>query len=70
MIRVLGRAADSVLGRLVPKASASADTSWTEWCGPCQWIDAFGNYARPFKTCHVVGGTSGCTPCNTLRVGC
>lgn len=70
MIRVLGRAADAVLARVAPKATASADTSWNEWCGQCAWSDWFTNYARMYKICHVVGGISSCGNCSYVQVGC
>ncbi|MEV1004168.1 hypothetical protein [Nonomuraea sp. NPDC050202] len=54
-LRVLG---DRVLERLVPRATAKADTSYYKRCA-C--------YTSPvvevMKLCHVVGGTSGCTGC-------
>lgn len=70
MSKLLGKAADKVLGRLVPKSSAKADSSWNEWCAACAWNPDVQNRARPYRTCHIVGGTQYCTPCTSWVVGC
>lgn len=61
MTKLLRRTGDRVLGILVPKVSAKADTSWTEHC-----------YCKPMwdyrRTCYVVGGTSGCSACEPVAV--
>ncbi|MEV6398956.1 hypothetical protein AB0M39_29935 [Streptomyces sp. NPDC051907] len=62
MIGSIGKLGDRVLERLVPKATAQADTSWTERCY------CISERRARFRTCHVVGGTSGCTPCNIERI--
>ncbi|MFF5208844.1 hypothetical protein [Streptosporangium sp. NPDC000396] len=61
MTGLLGRLGDRVLEKLVPKAAAKADTSWEEYCY-CR------NMWRYKKWCHVVGGTSGCSPCQAYEV--
>jgi hypothetical protein len=52
---------DRMLDRLVPKATAKADTSFYKRC-----------YCRPpadvMKLCHVVGGISACGPCDTYFI--
>lgn len=64
MTKLLNKAADKVLGRLVPRSTARADSSWNAWCGGCTWDKQLQRYIRNFKTCHVVGGLSTCSPCN------
>ncbi|MBE8526056.1 hypothetical protein ILP97_52735 [Amycolatopsis sp. H6(2020)] len=61
MTKLLRRAGDRVLGVLVPNASAKADTSWTERCY-CKQLWEYRRY------CHVVGGTSGCGPCEAVAL--
>ncbi|WP_217211871.1 hypothetical protein [Streptomyces sp. AC550_RSS872] len=61
---------DKVLDRLVPKATASADTSFYKYCGGCGYIEIFDAVGRLKRLCHVVGGTSSCGPCNTFDIGC
>jgi hypothetical protein len=54
--------ADQMLERLVPKATAKADSDyWTPcYCsGGVKWI----------KRCHIVGGTKSCEPC-IIAGGC
>jgi hypothetical protein len=61
MTGMLERLGDRVLQRLVPKATAKADTSYYVTCS-CK------NMVRKRKLCHVVGGTSGCTGCTYIDV--
>ena len=61
MRSVLRRAGDHVLGLLAPTVSAKADTSWLERC----YCRGMTEYKRE---CHVVGGVSGCTPCNLVAI--
>ncbi|MEW2298787.1 hypothetical protein AB0958_02200 [Streptomyces sp. NPDC006655] len=57
---------DKVLDRLVPKATASADTSFYKNCTSCGYIEYLGVYGRLLKLCHVVGGVTSCGACNTI----
>ncbi|MFC8195726.1 hypothetical protein ACFUTV_10010 [Streptomyces sp. NPDC057298] len=61
---------DKLLERVVPKATASADTSYYKYCGACGYVPAFDNVARLKRQCHVVGGTTSCGPCNLWDIGC
>ncbi|MFI1485835.1 hypothetical protein [Streptomyces sp. NPDC020747] len=61
---------DKMLDRLVPKATASADTSFWKKCSSCGYIDVIGSVGHMVKLCHVVGGVSSCGPCNSFQVGC
>ncbi|MFD4137958.1 MULTISPECIES: hypothetical protein [unclassified Streptomyces] len=53
MLRKMG---DRALERLVPSTTAQADTSFYKFC--------YCTHNRAYrKLCHIVGGTTGCTPC-------
>ncbi|MGW7268693.1 hypothetical protein [Streptomyces sp. NPDC054842] len=65
MMPSLSKVADRVLERFVPKASASADTSWWEYC----YCTA--DWRKIYRLCHVVGGRSSCGRCENVRyIGC
>ncbi|MET9419433.1 hypothetical protein ABZY06_01670 [Streptomyces sp. NPDC006540] len=61
---------DKVLDRLVPRATAHADTSFYKYCTGCTYVEVFDAIGRWQKLCHVVGGTTGCTTCQYFKVGC
>ncbi|TXS55693.1 hypothetical protein [Streptomyces sp. t39] len=61
---------DKVLDRLVPRATASADTSYYKNCGACSYFEAAQAVGHWQKLCHIVGGTTGCTGCIYFSVGC
>ncbi|MEW2551296.1 hypothetical protein ACWGRF_21165 [Streptomyces zhihengii] len=61
---------DKVLDRLVPRATAAADTSFYQYCTGCAYVDAWDAIGRWKKLCHVVGGKTGCTGCQTFEIGC
>jgi hypothetical protein len=56
MTGVLGMLGDRVLARLVPKATAKADSSYYSFCY-CR------ERSKSRKLCHIVGGTTACGPC-------
>lgn len=65
MMPSLSKVADRVLERFVPKASASADTSWWEYC----YCTA--DWRKIYRLCHVVGGRTSCGKCDNVRsIGC
>lgn len=65
MMPSLSKVADRVLERFVPKASASADTSWWEYC----YCTA--DWRKIYRLCHVVGGRTSCGKCENVRyIGC
>ncbi|GLZ78591.1 hypothetical protein Afil01_33980 [Actinorhabdospora filicis] len=64
MTKLLNKAADKILDRLIPKSTASADTTWNEWCASCRWSGHGDRLTRPYRVCYVVGGRSGCGTCN------
>ncbi|MBM9620886.1 hypothetical protein ACFQ60_23250 [Streptomyces zhihengii] len=61
---------DKVLDRLVPRATASADTSYYKNCDVCTYVEEYGHVGHWQKLCHVVGGKTGCTGCLYFSVGC
>ncbi|AWS43111.1 hypothetical protein [Streptosporangium sp. 'caverna'] len=61
MTGVLGMLGDRVLARLVPKATAKADTSYYAHCY-CRERSKFR------KLCFVVGGTTGCGACTAYAL--
>ncbi|MEU5342470.1 MULTISPECIES: hypothetical protein [unclassified Streptomyces] len=56
MNSTIARIGDRVLERLIPKATAQADTSFYQRCY-CRGLEEYK------KLCHVVGGTSSCSGC-------
>lgn len=65
MIGFVAKLGDRLLERLAPTVTAKADTTWYEYC----YCTA--DWRAIYRTCHVVGGTSTCGACNTVRyVGC
>lgn len=63
MNALLGKLGDRVLGKLVPKATAQADTSYYMTCF------CYGT-ARYQKLCHIVGGQTGCVSGCERRGNC
>jgi 7-cyano-7-deazaguanine synthase in queuosine biosynthesis len=61
MRSLLRLAGDRVLSILAPKASARADTSWTERCY-CRGLYEYKRY------CHTVGGATGCGACEIVAI--
>ncbi|WP_052852676.1 hypothetical protein [Streptomyces avicenniae] len=64
MLNLLGRAGDRLLEAVAPKAVAKADATFKKRCY-CHI-----NGAWVARTCHVVGGMTGCGPCNTTDGPC
>ncbi|MBB6346448.1 hypothetical protein ACWGH8_13925 [Nonomuraea muscovyensis] len=63
MIGALGRFGDRLLERLVPSATARADTTFREYCY-CRYT------YKHYRTCHVVGGTTSCGLCYSVSATC
>ncbi|MGW2699575.1 hypothetical protein [Streptomyces sp. NPDC001340] len=61
---------DKVLDRLVPKATASADTSYYKNCSACAYVEIFHAIMRKTQLCHVVGGHTSCGPCGEYLAFC
>ncbi|MGW6286277.1 hypothetical protein [Streptomyces sp. NPDC055107] len=61
---------DKVLDRLVPRATAAADTSFYKNCDVCTYVAEYGHVGHWQKLCHVVGGRTSCGKCTYFRIGC